>query len=154
MRRTVTPGLAIRHRKEEDLPMGLFKDMKNLQKQAKEMTPPEHRGIGGSFRMMKDGVAQANQVMGDMAGEAQKAQHLMANGKVGTAVVSEIRQTGTFVNENPQVEIDLNVAVEGMPAYTVTHRQVIAQIAIPQFQPGATVPVRVDPQDPTSLIIA
>ena len=134
--------------------MGLFKDMRNLQKQAKEMTPKEYQGVGGSFKMMKDGVAQASQAMDQMAGDAQKAQHLMANGRQGTATISDIRQTGMFVNENPQVELDLSVAVEGMPAYTVTHRQVIAQIAIPQFQPGATVPVRVDPQDPTSLIIA
>ena len=65
-----------------------------------------------------------------------------------------MRQTGTFVNENPQVEFDLQVTCEGMPTYTTTHRQVIAQIAIPQFQPGATVPVRVDPENPSSLIVA
>ncbi|MEA2493142.1 MAG: hypothetical protein QOJ29_1053 [Thermoleophilaceae bacterium] len=134
--------------------MGLFKDMKNLQKQAKEMTPPEHRGVMGGFRAMKDGVAQASAALGDMSADAQKAQHLMANGRVGTAVITEVRQTGMFVNENPQVEMDLQVNVEGIPTYTATHRQVIAQIAIPQFQPGATVPVRVDPEDPTSVLIA
>jgi hypothetical protein len=134
--------------------MGLFKDMRNLQKQAKEMVPPEHRGIGGGFRAMKDGVAQANQMLGQLNEDAQKAQHLMANGRVGSAVITDVRQTGMFVNENPQVEMDLQVNVEGLPSYTATHRQVIAQIAIPQFQPGATVPVRVDPEDPTSLLIA
>ncbi|MCU1348218.1 MAG: hypothetical protein JWO56_1248 [Acidobacteria bacterium] len=133
--------------------MGLFKDMKNLQKQAKEMTPPEHRGVMGGFRAMKDGVAQANEALGSMNADAQKAQHLMANGRVGSAVVTDIRQTGMFVNENPQVEMDLQVTVEGLPAYTATHRQIVAQIAIPQFQPGATVPVRVDPENPASLII-
>ena len=35
----------------------------------------------------------------------------------------------------------------------MTHRQTISRIAIPSFQPGATVPVRVDPVDPQSLII-
>jgi hypothetical protein len=134
--------------------MGLFKDMRNLQKQAKDMVPPEHRGIGGGLRAMKDGVAQANQMLGDMNADAQNAQHLMANGRVGTAVITEVRQTGMFVNENPQVEMDLQVTVEGMPSYTATHRQVIAQIAIPQFQPGSTVPVRVDPENPSSLLIA
>ena len=134
--------------------MGLFKDMRNLQKQAKEMTPPEHRGIAGGFRMMKDGLAQANQVLSDMNQEQQTAQHLMANGRVGTAVITAVRQTGMFVNENPQVEMDLQVTVEGIPSYATTHRQVIAQIAIPQFQPGSQVPVRVDPENPTSLIIA
>lgn len=133
--------------------MGLFKDMRNLQKQAKEMVPPEHRGIAGGLRAMKDGVAQANQMLGQMNEDAQKAQYLMANGRVGSAVITDARQTGMFVNENPQVEMDLQVTVEGIPSYTATHRQVVAQIAIPQFQPGATVPVRVDPQNPSSLII-
>jgi hypothetical protein len=134
--------------------MGLFKDMKNLQKQAKEMTPPEHRGVMGGFRAMKDGVAQASEALGSMQADGQKAQHLMANGRVGSAIITDIRQTGMFVNENPQVEMDLQVTVEGLPSYTATHRQVLAQIAIPQFQPGAQVPVRVDPENPSSLIIA
>lgn len=134
--------------------MGLFKDMRNLQKQAKEMTPPEHRGVMGGFRAMKDGVAQANQMLSQISEDQQKAQHLMANGRVGTAVITDVRQTGMFVNENTQVEMDLQVTVEGIPSYTATHRQVIAQIAIPQFQPGTTVPVRVDPENPSSLLIA
>src|SRR3954454_21538489 len=134
--------------------MGLFKDMRNLQKQAKEMIPPEQRGIKGGFRALKDGVAQASEVLGDMNADSQQAEHLMANGRVGTATIGAVRQTGLWVNENPQVEMDLDVTVEGLPSYSTTHRQVIAQIAIPQFQPGATVPVRVDPDNPTRLIVA
>jgi Protein of unknown function (DUF3592) len=134
--------------------MGFLKDMRNLQKQAKEMTPPEHRGVMGGFRAMKDGVAQANQMLGQISEDQQKAQHLMANGRVGTAVITDVRQTGMFVNENPQVEMDLQVNVDGIPTYTTSHRQVVAQIAIPQFQPGATVPVRVDTANPSSVLIA
>lgn len=134
--------------------MGFLKDMRSLQKQAQEMTPPEHRGVMGGFRAMKDGVAQANQMLGQISEDQHKAQHLMANGRVGSAVITGVRQTGMWVNENPQVEMDLQVTVEGIPSYTTTQRQVIAQIAIPQFQPGATVPVRVDPANPTSVLIA
>jgi hypothetical protein len=50
--------------------------------------------------------------------------------------------------------MDLQVTVDGMQPYPATHRQVIAMIAAPQFQPGATVPVKVDPAEPTSLIVA
>jgi hypothetical protein len=134
--------------------MGFLKDMRNLQKQAKEMTPPEHRGVMGGFRAMKDGVAQANQMLGQISEDQHKAQYLMANGRVGTAVIAGVRQTGMYVNENPQVEMDLQVNVDGIPSYTATHRQVVAQIALPQFQPGATVPVRVDPANPSSVLIA
>ena len=134
--------------------MGFFKDLRSVQKQAKDLTPKEYQGMGGLMRLSKDGMAQANQALSEYAADGQKAQHLAANGRPGTAVITALRQTGTMVNENPQVELDLQVTVEGIPPYAVTHRQVIAMVAIPQFQPGATVPVKVDPQDANSLIIA
>ncbi len=134
--------------------MGFFKDMRSLQKQAEAMTPPEHRGVMGGMRRMREGVAQANQLMSDMAADSQKAQHLMANGRSGSATVEAIRDTGMTVNDNPTVELDLLVTVDGGEAYRVTHRQVISRVAIASFQPGATLPVRVDPQEPASLIVA
>ena len=134
--------------------MGFFKDLRTVQKQAEDMTPPEYRGMGGLMRMSKDGMSQMSQSLGQMQADAQKAQHLSVNGRPGTATITALRQTGTFVNENPEVEMDLQVSVDGMQPYPATHRQVIAMIAAPQFQPGATVPVKVDPAEPTSLIVA
>jgi hypothetical protein len=134
--------------------MGFFKDIKNLQKQAEAMTPPEHRGIRGGFRAMKDGVAQANQMLGDIQADGQKSQYLMTNGKQGSATITAIRDTGMTINDNPTVELDLNVSLDGGAPYPVTHKQTISRIAIGSFQPGATVPVRVDPMDPHSLMIA
>ena len=86
--------------------------------------------------------------------QADTAQRLMATGRQGTATVTALRDTGVTIDGNPQVELDLDVSVGGMPVYRVTHRQVISRLAIAGFQPGATVPVRVDPQDPRTLIIA
>ena len=67
--------------------MGLCKDMRNLQKQAKDMVPPEYRGVRGGIRQMKDGVAQANEILASMNESAQRSQDLMASGRRGTAVV-------------------------------------------------------------------
>lgn len=133
--------------------MGFLKDIQNLQKQAEAMTPPEHRGVAGGFRAMKDGVAQTNQMLGDMQAEGQKAQHLMLNGHVASAMITAVRDTGMTINDDPTVELDLVVSLDGAAPYAVTHRQTISRIAIPAFQPGATVPVRVDPIDQTSLMI-
>jgi hypothetical protein len=133
--------------------MGFLKDIRNLQKQAEAMTPPEHRGITGGFRAMRDGVAQANGMLANMQAEGQKAQHLMANGRPASATITAIRDTGMTINDNPTVELDLAVAVDGAEPYAVTHRQTISRIAIASFQPGATVPVRVDPADRSSLMI-
>ena len=133
--------------------MGFLKDISNLQKQAKAMTPPEHRGAAGGFRAMRDGVAQANDVLGSLAADSQKAQHLMVNGRVGSATITAIRDTGMTINDNPTVELDLSVTLDDAAPYAVTHRQTISRIAIPSFQPGTTVPVRVDPANHSSLLI-
>lgn len=134
--------------------MGFFKDMRSVMQTANAMTPPEHRGLTGSMRLAKDGMAQMSGALGDMAAESQKAQHLMVSGRVGTATVNALRDTGMSINDNPVVELDLEVIVDGGVPYGVTHRQTISRLAVAGFQPGSSVPVRVDPMDPQSLIVA
>ena len=75
---------------------------------------------------------------------------LLAEDRLGEAE-AVARQYAIAVT--PTVELDLSVSVDGAEPYAVTHRQTISRIAIPSFQPGATVPVRVDPADRTSLMI-
>ena len=133
--------------------MGFMKDMRDLNKQAKAMTPPEHRGVVGGFRAMKDGVAQANAMMGDIAEQQQKAQMLMASGIVGQATIDTVTDTGVTINENPQIELALTVTVPGREPYAATLTQVVSRLAIAGFQPGSAVPVRVSPDDPQVLMI-
>jgi hypothetical protein len=135
------------------LTVGFFKDVRNLKKQAKDMTPPEHRGVVGGFRAMKDGVAQANAMMGDVAEQQQKAQMLMASGIVGQATIDAVNDTGVTVNDNPQIELALTVTVPGKDPYQASLTQVVSRLAIAGFQPGSTVPVRVSPDDPQVLMI-
>lgn len=134
--------------------MGFFKDIRGLQKQAKEMTPPEHRGIAGGFRAMKDGVAQANQMLGELGEEQARAQRLMAAGLVGQAVIDGLQDTGVTVNDNPKVAFELTVELPGRAPYKASLTQVVSRLNVAAFQPGTTVPVRVDPEDPTVLMIA
>lgn len=84
----------------------------------------------------------------------QKQADAMAHGRVGCATITAIRDTGIAIEDDPTVELDLSVSIDGAAPYAVTHRLTIARIAIASFQPGATVPVRVDPADQTLLIIA
>lgn len=90
----------------------------------------------------------------DMARQAQEARRLLQVGRVGHATVVAVRDTGVMVGDNPQAELDLQVAVAGFDTYEVTHRQVISRIAIDSFWPGAKVPIRVDPQDPRKVLVA
>lgn len=90
----------------------------------------------------------------DTAKQALEARRLLQVGRRGLATVVAVRQTGVEVDDNPQAELQLQVAVDGVDPYEVTHRQVISRVAIGSFWPGAKVPIRVDPQDPRNVIVA
>jgi hypothetical protein len=92
--------------------------------------------------------------MAEAALEQRRVQHLMSNGRVGQATITHVTDTGVRMNQNPQVQIDLLVTMDGEPSYEASVTQVISRLAVAAFQPGATVPVRVDPRDPSQLIIA
>jgi hypothetical protein len=78
---------------------------------------------------------------------------LMTSGIVGQATVDAINDTGVTVNDNPQVEFVLDVTIPGREPYKASLTQVVSRLAIAGFQPGATVPVRVSPDDPQVLMI-
>lgn len=134
--------------------MGFFKDLNELKKTGDAMRPPEHRGMMGGFRAMKDAVATGNQIVGGLAAEQQKTAMLMASGVVGQATIDQVLDTGTTVNQNPQVQFSLTVTIPGRDPYPATLTQVVSRLVMSNFQPGNTVPVRVSPEDPQSLIIA
>ena len=90
----------------------------------------------------------------DMAKQALEARRLLQVGRRGLATVVAVRQTGVNVDDNPQAELRLQVSVDGVDPYEVTHRQVISRVAIDSFWPGAKVPIRVDPQDPRNVLVA
>jgi hypothetical protein len=89
-----------------------------------------------------------------LAAEQQKTVALMAGGIVGQATINEITDTGATINDNPRVQLHLMVAVPGTAPYPATLTQVVSRMAIGRFQPGSTVPVRVSPDDPQTLMIA
>lgn len=133
--------------------MGMFKDIRSLQKSAKEMVPPEHRGLAGGMRALKDTAAMGAQMMNNLQASNAQAAQLRATGKPGTAVVTAVSQTGAYINEMPQVHLSLQVTVDGN-TYPAETDAIISMVQIPQVQPGATVSVLVDPTNPNVLMLA
>ncbi|MBM3147245.1 MAG: hypothetical protein FJ000_05035 [Actinobacteria bacterium] len=133
--------------------MGFLKDMKDLSKTGKEMQK-ERFGTNNPLKIMKQGVAEANAAVQQVQADQTKTQHLMAEGLTGEATVKGLRDTGKIVNYQPEIEFDLEVELDGREPYAVTHRQIVAAAALGGLQPGARVPVRVDAQDRSQLIIA
>jgi len=93
-------------------------------------------------------------MLGRMAAEQHRAQWLMAEGLVGQATITEVREIGGSSNRSPVVEFDLRVLLEGREPYPVTHRQVVSRCVVGSFAPGAVVSVRVDPGNVAEVMIA
>ena len=128
--------------------MGMFKDMRDLSKAGKEMKKER----GGSLKMMKDGLAQANQMVQGVQADQQLAERLANEGVDGTATIVSMQATGANINMQPELQFQLTVDVGGSQS-TVTHTQVVSPAVIGQLQPGAQVPVKVDPNDHSQLMI-
>lgn len=128
--------------------MGMFKDMRDLHKTGKQMT----KDRGGSFKMMKDGLAQANEALQQVQSDQELAEKLANEGVDGTATIQQMVATGKTVNMQPELQFQMSVDVNGQTS-EVTHTQVVSPAIIGQLQPGATVPVKVDPSDHSQLMI-
>lgn len=127
--------------------MGMFKSMRDLQKQANEINKDFDPG-----QQMKDGMAQM-QAANEMMAQQTAAANVAMNGAPAKASVIEVRQAGGMVNYQPMVEIDLNVMPEGLPPYPVTVKQVLEQIYLPKAVAGAMVNVKVDTENPGTVWI-
>ncbi len=128
--------------------MGMFKDMRDLSKAGKQMKKER----GGSLKMMKDGLAQANQAVQQVQADQELAERLANEGVDGTATIQQMVATGRTINMQPELQFQMSVDVNGSQS-DVTHVQVVSPAIIGQLQPGAQVPVKVDPNDHSQLMI-
>lgn len=87
-----------------------------------------------------------------MVGALAAKEQLALTGMPMTARVLAAQQTGTMVNMNPQVHVTLEVHGPQGP-YHVQTLAIVPQFNIPQCQPGATVNVRVNPQNPHEVAV-
>jgi hypothetical protein len=79
-----------------------------------------------------------------------------ANLKDGTpaqATILRIWDTGTTINDNPVVGLLLEVRPQNLPAYQAESKSMIPRLSISQFQPGAIIPVRIDPQNQARVVL-
>lgn len=127
--------------------MGMFKSMRQLQKQAKEIDKTFDPG-----KQMTDATAKMAAAQQMMA-EQTKAANISATGIDATAVVSAVRQPGTMINMQMVLEIDLTVMPDGLPPYPLTVSQMFPMVNMGSIQPGANLHVKIDPNDPSSIWI-
>jgi uncharacterized iron-regulated protein len=144
--------------------MGMFKQTKEAFQvlRSDELKDLKRKADAQPKTSMMDGVRMANEAMDQMPAWQQQGADMQqmaanagayVNGVVGNATVNAISETGTMINNAPVMDLDLTVSVPGREPYQVTHRQLVALSAIPNFQPGKMFPVHVDHLDPSKIVI-
>lgn len=118
--------------------MGMFKDMSSLMKQANEMPRPS----------MREGLKQANEAMQAYGDTARLSQI----GVRGRATIHSMTDTGTTINDNPVVDMQMTVQTDG-GSYDCTVRLPVMRLHIGMITPGANVPILIDPEDRERLVI-
>jgi len=134
--------------------MGVFKSMRDLQKQAKEIernSPP----VADRMAAAQAQMASLNQMMAAQT-QAANAAMAAANGPGDgssarrTVMINGMRQIG-MLNFDLLVEFDLTVLPDGMPPYPATTQQRVSQMQIGQLGPGQTLQASVDPSNPAAI---
>lgn len=122
--------------------MGMFKSMRQLQKQANEIQ--KNWDPGAQLEHAQQQMAAAN----DMMAQQTAAAGLAATGQDATATIVAVRQGQAMVNFQPMIELDLMISRAAAPPYPATVSQVIPQIHLARAQAGGSVRVKVDPSNP------
>jgi len=134
--------------------MGVFKSMRDLKNQVREMEasrPP----AGARMAAMQDRMADVSQMMAAQAQAANATIAAAAAGAGGSAVrcpvvITGMRQVGS-VNFDLLVEFDLTVTPEGRPPYPATTRQLVSQFQVGQLRTGRTLRAAIDPSNPAGI---
>jgi hypothetical protein len=67
------------------------------------------------------------------------------------AVILSVEETGTYINDQPRLAFHLQVHSPMHPPLEVIHRQVVPLLALAGYQPGATITVKVNPENPKDI---
>ncbi len=121
--------------------MGFMKGLRDL-KDLNDMARAQPRPSIG------DALGQAKEAMAGV----QQLQRVGATGIPGSARLLAIADTGGSLNDHPICELQLEVTVPGRAPYPATVRQPVPRMQAPMLQPGATLAVKVDPEDPTAVV--
>ncbi len=76
-----------------------------------------------------------------------QAEAVLQHGELATATVLQVWDTGTTVNENPQLGLRLEVQPLGDAPFQAESKSVVSRLLVGGIRPGAVVQVKYDPRD-------
>jgi Protein of unknown function (DUF3592) len=85
----------------------------------------------------------------------RESSKLLQTGSPARARILSVSDTGVRLNDNPQVLMTLEVTPDGgfQPAYQTQTKAVVSFVHLPQYQPGARLRVKYDPQNPMVVAV-
>ena len=105
---------------------------------------------GGIFIIVGGALAVIGLMVNRGAGSTD---NLLATGVSGTATLTGVTQTGMYLNEQPRIKMDLLVQLPGQVPYAAEHSEFVPLILLSRVQPGATLPVKVNPAQPQKVVV-
>jgi|JI10StandDraft_1071094.scaffolds.fasta_scaffold1804237_1 hypothetical protein len=99
-------------------------------------------------------IQNANSLMTNMADAARTRADLLARGAEGMGRVLGVRETGTLVNYQPELQLDLEVQSAQGQRFNAQCSAVVSPLNLARVQPGAVVPVRFDPTNLARIALA
>ncbi|HQZ35498.1 MAG TPA: hypothetical protein PK020_13820 [Ilumatobacteraceae bacterium] len=132
--------------------MGLFKDLRTITKQAKEIERSSP-GVKDSLATGTARMSAANAMMASMAQGGAQASAAITNGVAAVATITAARQTGALINFSPVVELELLIMLPSGVPMQATRQEQVDQLNLGRCQPGMRLNVKVDPINANNLWI-
>jgi len=108
--------------------------------------------FGGMFLLFGLAPLVIGAILRPLAAAKQaKAMELIATGRHGVGTITEVRDTGITINNNPRVEIVMRIdPADGGPPLERTKTATVSRVAVPTA--GERFPVWYDPADPDDWV--
>jgi hypothetical protein len=91
--------------------------------------------------------------LGNLNKANQVTQQLLMTGVPATATVMQLQDGGMRVNDNPMVNVMLQINSTQFGNYQTVVQSIVPMIRLAQVQPGQTVNVKIDPNNPQNVAL-
>jgi len=88
-----------------------------------------------------------------LAGMAAHVEVLLRTGRPARGVILRVEETGLRINKKPMVRLFLRVERVRGDTYEAVAERLISFMEVPLFQPGQALRLRVNPLEPTDVVI-
>ena len=99
-------------------------------------------------------LALAGCAMIDRMSGVSEVKALQSTGTAAQAAILNVWDTRMTVNDDPVIGLEVLVyPADGQPWRATIEKSLISRLDVPRFQPGQTIPVRYDPQNPSRVAV-